>query len=133
MLWEKKPVADSKTVAEVAGASADAGSSSGEVELGVMYLGSATTSPVSEEEEEKEHQGHVAGGDVVMKDESSSASTAPATTAPVSQSTRGRDVLQTKEFWDDLRNWVSQRVGDDEVAGQVFKGFQETWRTGKNV
>ncbi|KAB8342782.1 hypothetical protein FH972_022380 [Carpinus fangiana] len=109
ILWERRPVADSKTLGEVLG---DAAQGKTEVELGVMFVGQPTATP------------GVAG--------SGSGSEAPAADAakdetPVAQGQSGADVLKTPQFWRDLEGWMLQRVRDEAVGKDAVEVWKKAW------
>ena len=109
-MYKKKPVVDSKTVAEVIGQ--DAG---GDVEFSVMVLGGATAggtpvqSPpaVAPSEAEKGLAGQGAG--------------------PAAQGPSGKDVVAGPEFWDDLRGFVLQRIRDEKEGERLVGVFKGAW------
>lgn len=121
ILFKKKPVTDSKTVAEVVGA--DAGS---EVEFSVMVLGGAVgggggtppvTSPpaVAPTESEK----GLGGG----------AEASGAGAAAVGPS--GKELVATEEFWGDLKNFVLQRIKDETEGERLVGVFKTAWENDK--
>lgn len=117
VLWERKPVSDSKTVKEVVG---DVAVQGAQVEMGVMFMGQpgekvgesvkeeakAAPSPPPQEEEDVWHEAPVAPGQE-----------------------HGKAVLDTKEFWDDLHGFVLQRIKDEEVTKELVDGFRRSWRS----
>ncbi|KAL2127617.1 hypothetical protein VTI74DRAFT_10396 [Chaetomium olivicolor] len=108
LLFHKKPVADSKVVKDLLGGGGDDDKSG--LELGVMVLG---------------------GGSVTLKKKD----TAPAqeagqeevAAAPVAQGLSGKGVLETEQFWEDLRGYLQQRVRDEGVAGEALEVFRGAW------
>ncbi|KAI0484200.1 cell-cycle control medial ring component-domain-containing protein [Xylariaceae sp. FL0804] len=46
----------------------------------------------------------------------------------VAQGQSGAEVLATKEFWDDLRGFLLQRVRDEKTAGDLTDTFQSAWK-----
>ena len=118
ILYKKKPVTDSKTVAEVIGP--DAGS---EVEFGVMVMGGATatftagtsvTSPPAVAPSEAE-KGLGGGGG----------------STPVAQGPSGKEVVATDDFWADLKNFVMQRTRDEAEAERLAGIFKKAWESDK--
>ncbi|KAK7184264.1 hypothetical protein PSPO01_09641 [Paraphaeosphaeria sporulosa] len=116
ILYKKKPVTDSKTVAEVVGV--DAGT---EVEFGVMVLGGAVAggtpvqSPpaVAPGEEEKGLAGAVDQG-------------TSKTETPGAQGPSGQAVVNA-EFWDDLKGFVVQRIRDEKEGDRMVGVFKSAW------
>ncbi|KAI0020477.1 cell-cycle control medial ring component-domain-containing protein [Xylariomycetidae sp. FL0641] len=49
----------------------------------------------------------------------------------VAQGQSGNDVLDTAEFWDDLKGFLLQRVRDEETAVKLTETFQTAWKTKK--
>jgi hypothetical protein len=116
ILWERKPVGDSKTVKEVVGEDAKAGS---EVEMGVMFMGQPTLAPGG-------------GNKEVSAAEQTEETTGKAKDAPVPQGDHGEAVLETEEFWNDLNGFLLQRLRDEAVTGKVTKQFRDSWRASKS-
>jgi len=119
ILWERKPVSDSKTVKEVIGEAAAPGA---EVEMGVMFMGQPTQAPtggsaessavpVSEEPERRES---------VYEDASSA------------QAGHGEAVLESKEFWDELQGFVSQKLHNESLTTNVMQGFRQSWHPSRS-
>ncbi len=48
-------------------------------------------------------------------------------TAPVAQGPSGTEVLETGEFWDDLRGFLTQRLKDQGEGEKVYGLFREAW------
>ncbi|KAI6360112.1 hypothetical protein MCOR25_006820, partial [Pyricularia grisea] len=118
LLFKKKPVADSKTLAELlegAGGSAD----ETVVEFTVMVLGGAVPSRPAAA------GGAESGGDVQMKDAAPAAAAAASTST--AQGVSGVDVLKTDDFWTDLNGFLLQRVRDEKVADEVSALFRKAW------
>ncbi|KAI6296640.1 hypothetical protein MCOR34_009453 [Pyricularia oryzae] len=111
LLFKKKPVADSKTLAELL---EGAGADETVVEFTVMVLGGAVPSRPA---------GGAEGGDVQMKE---AAAAAPASTS-TAQGVSGVDVLKTDDFWTDLNGFLLQRVRDEKVADEVSGLFRKAW------
>lgn len=47
---------------------------------------------------------------------------------PVAQGKSGKDVLETEEFWQDLRGFLVQRSRDEKVAEVLVGRCKEGWR-----
>ena len=109
VLYKKRPCADSKTVKDVIG-----NEEMGQVEFSVMVM--EGTSAVEKKEEDV-----VMGGQVEERaygrDE-----------VGVAQGKSGKDVLDTEEFWNDLKGFLVQRVRDEGTAGEVWEKFRGTWK-----
>lgn len=124
ILYKKKPVTDSKLVSEVIGA--DAGS---DVEFGVMVMGGATAgastpsgeSPVASPAAvaPSESDKGLAGVD------SSASPGAAGGAAAVGPS--GKDLVATEEFWGDLKNFVLQRIKDEQEGERLLNVFKKAW------
>ncbi|KAI0850119.1 cell-cycle control medial ring component-domain-containing protein [Daldinia vernicosa] len=48
--------------------------------------------------------------------------------AEVAQGQSGNDVLDTKEFWDDLKGFLLQRIRDEKTATELTNTFQSAWK-----
>lgn len=120
ILYKKKPVSDSKTVSEVIG-----GEIVGDVEFGVMVMGGAVASPATggtpvtspPAAAPSEADKGLAGGSV----ESARAAVGPS----------GKEVVDTEEFWGDLKNFVMQRTKDEAEAERLTKVFRGAWESSK--
>ncbi|KAG9195932.1 hypothetical protein G6011_01053 [Alternaria panax] len=132
ILYKKKPVADSKTLAEVIGT--DAGS---EVEFGVMVMagaalggsGSGAASPASASTP-------VTSPPAVAPPTESekglaSAGETHAGTATGATAASGKDVVATDEFWGDLKNFVMQRTKDADESERLLGVFRAAWEQNK--
>jgi hypothetical protein len=97
LLYAKKPVADSKTLADIVGD----GDVDGEVEFSVMLMGGVT--PGEDKKEE-------------IKD----------IKAPVAVGASGKELLGTVEFWDDLKGFLVQRLKDEKEGERLAKLFKQT-------
>jgi hypothetical protein len=117
ILYKKKPVTDSKTVAEVIGQDV-----TGEVEFGVMIMGGATSASPA------------AGTPVT-----SPPAAAPTETdkglagegGPAAQGPSGKEVVATDEFWGDLKNFIMQRTRDETEAERLAALFRGAWESSK--
>lgn len=76
---------------------------------------------VGEDETSAEFSVMVMGGAAAMK-------TPPPAQAEVAQGQSGKEVLDTKEFWDDLRGFLLQRIRDEKTAGDLTDTFQAAWK-----
>ncbi|KAL5121678.1 hypothetical protein ACEQ8H_000365 [Pleosporales sp. CAS-2024a] len=111
LLYQKKPVPDSKTVAQVVGPHVPA-----EVEFAVMLMGGPVASPVA-----------------------SPPATAPTETekglapepASVAVGPSGNEVVATDQFWSDLKAFLRQRTKDDMAAERLTDVFRAAWETSK--
>lgn len=116
LLFKKKPVSDSKTVAEIIGADAQ-----DDVEFSVMVMGggAAASTPVtsppavapSESEKGLGGDGKVTGSGG----------------GPAAQGPSGKDVVASAEFWDDLTGFVLQRIRDEEEGKRLVGVFKAAW------
>ncbi|KAI1095099.1 cell-cycle control medial ring component-domain-containing protein [Rostrohypoxylon terebratum] len=52
----------------------------------------------------------------------------PPAQVEVAQGPSGGEVLQTKEFWDDLKGFLLQRIRDEKTAGELSDTFQAAWK-----
>lgn len=112
ILYKKKPVADSKTVAEVIGQD-----TASEVEFSVMVMGSAvagatpaaTPPAVAPSEDENELAG------------------VGETVGSVAQGPSGKEVVASDVFWEDLRGFVVQRIKDEKEGGRLIAVFRKAW------
>jgi hypothetical protein len=122
LLFNKKPVGDSKALKDLLTPGVGEGNG-GEVvvELGVMVLGGASV--VLKKKEDKpvgDGQGQGQG-----QEERAGASAS----APVAQGLSGTGVLETGQFWDDLKGFLQQRVRDEGVAGEALGVFKTAWES----
>lgn len=128
ILYKKKPVTDSKLVAELVGADAGA-----DVEFGVMVLGGAAAgaatpsaeSPVgspaaaapSESDKGLAGAGAGAGAEANQGAAGGAAAVGPS----------GKEVVATEEFWGDLNNFVLQRIKDEHEGERLVGVFRKAW------
>lgn len=103
LLYNKKPVGDSKTLRDVLG---DAQTK--EVEFSVMVMGGAAAVGTG--------TGTGTGKNAKQQEES------------VAQGLSGEGVLETEEFWSDLNGFLQQRIRDAKVAGEVTERFKAAWK-----
>ncbi|KAL2149482.1 hypothetical protein VTH82DRAFT_8133 [Thermothelomyces myriococcoides] len=140
LLHNKKPVPDTKLLRDLVGQQQQAKEEEGgagavstaTLELGVMVLAGGAaffklkekppaqpSAPAGEEEEEKKRDDQAEADkqdkDVDMVD------------APVAQGLSGKAVLETDQFWADLKGFLQQRVRDEEVAGEAAELFKKAW------
>ena len=116
LLYKKKPCSDSKTLKDVVGDEVPPG---GEAEFSVMIIGGVT---VGEKDE-----GAMGGTpDVVMGD--TAVDEQAKSNTPVAQGPSGIVVLDSEEFWSDLRGFLWQRVRDQEVAERALITFKTAWK-----
>lgn len=111
ILWERKPVTDSKTVSEATGVQ------TGNVEMGVMYIGAPTNTPISDQKPTQLSSGEP----VQKKPKPEDGETG------VAQGLSGKAVLDTPQFWKDLSGFMVQRVRDKAVAEETVKLWQDQW------
>ncbi|KAF2474138.1 uncharacterized protein BDR25DRAFT_301610 [Lindgomyces ingoldianus] len=114
LLYKKKPVPDSKTVAEVIGP--DAGDV-GVVEFGVMVMGGATpvASPPAVAPPTEEEKGLGVGRGLAAQEPS------------------GKSVVESEEFWGDLRGFVLQRIRDEKEADRLLGVFRGAWEKDRQL
>lgn len=126
ILYKKKPVPDSKTIAEVIGG--DAGP---EVEFSVMILGGAVptpvTSPPAVAPSEAEKGLAAAGEDIEM------GGTDADGVGSVAQGPSGKEVVGSEEFWADLRGFVVQRTRDEKEGERLVGLFKRAWEVEEGV
>ena len=98
ILFNKKPVADSKTLAECA-------DGSGEVDFSVMVVGGTPG-------------GITPGGTLGGGEKKDPMESAPSKVLSI-------DVLQSEEFWTDLKGWLGMRLKDEGESERVVGIFRE--------
>ena len=122
MLYNKKPCADSKSIKDVLGDE----SIPDELEFGIMIMGAAAANVEGNSETtektlwEKSVEGKTSEGNEADKMD--------VDTAPVAQGPSGDEVLDSEEFWGDLRGFLSQRLKDDGKAQEVAETFRASWK-----
>jgi hypothetical protein len=107
LLHSKKPVPDSKILRDLV----PEGESS--LELSAMILGGAAA------------MANLAVGKAAGA-ANAGAATAPNTTA---QGLSGEAVLQTDQFWSDLRGFLLQRIRDEKITEELFAQFLSSWES----
>lgn len=112
ILYNKKPVTDSKTVGEVVGA--DAGT---QVEFGVMVLGGAVASPATSSPVQSPPALAPSEHDKGLGSQ---------TAAPAAQGPSGREVVDDV-FWSDLKGFVVQRIRDEKEGERLVTMFRDAW------
>ncbi|EAA27260.3 hypothetical protein GE21DRAFT_3405 [Neurospora crassa] len=140
VLFNKKPVGDVKSLKEVL---ASTGSSvvpegGGELELSLMVMGGQATFDSAEAKAAREARLAATANttkpevsespEVEMKDVTQeSGSTEAAAAGPVAQGLSGPAVLETEEFWEDLKGYLQQRIRDEKTAEEVVGRFRGAW------
>ncbi|KAL2185278.1 hypothetical protein L209DRAFT_733082 [Thermothelomyces heterothallicus CBS 203.75] len=132
LLHNKKPVADTKLLRDLvtpAKEGAESQEGGGALELGVMILAGGAgffkpkekpaAAPEEEKRDDKVMEADKQDKDVDMAD--------AAATAPVAQGLSGKAVLETDQFWADLKGYLQHRVRDDEVAREAAELFKKAW------
>ncbi|KAH8657149.1 cell-cycle control medial ring component-domain-containing protein [Tricladium varicosporioides] len=99
ILYNKKPVVDSKTLKDVLGE--EVIGKGGKVEFGLMVIGGAAT-VMAKRDEEKEPIDDVGIG-------------------------KGEEILKTDEFWGDLRGFLVQRLKDEKEGERLARAFKKAW------
>ncbi|KAK4237653.1 cell-cycle control medial ring component [Achaetomium macrosporum] len=115
LLFNKKPVGDSKALKDLGI------QENGVVEVGVMVLGGAN---VTLKKKQEPGQGQGPGQGLGQEEGASASATA---SAPVAQGLSGVGVLETGQFWEDLKGFLQQRVRDEGVAGEALGVFRAAW------
>lgn len=110
MLFNKKPVLDSKVLKDLA----PPGTTT--LDFTVMVMGGAATAAAA-----------AAAAAAEGKEAPKDADTRQADVAAVGPS--GSEVLQSTEFWDDLKGYLLQRIRSEKEANDVFDTFQTAWKT----
>ena len=115
ILWERKPVTDSKTLQEVVG------KESGSVDLAVMYTGVPTATPQT--------AGQATAVSSTTVTETATPDKMQVDETPVAQGQSGQDVLDGSQFWDDLQDFVLQRVRNEAASKEAIRLFQQAWKS----
>ena len=116
ILWNKKPIPSSKeTLGDVL---EEASIKKEGVELGVMILGGVnqTGTPTAGT---PSTAAAATGGDPMEGLEK-----AASPSQPVAQGPAGKEVLETEEFWDDLKGFLEQRLKDEGEATRLTGLFR---------
>lgn len=106
VLHKKKPVGDSKVLKDLVGDDETS------VEFSIMVMGGAAAAASQGSVGPKAEDGAGAG-----------AATNPA------QGVSGEAVLQTDQFWTDLRGFLLQRIRDEAVTEELFGKFLSSWES----
>ena len=101
LLFKKKPCQDSKTIKDLVG-----DEPAKEAEFSVMIMGGV---PAKAAETGNTQEGNTEE-------------------APVAQRDSGFTVMQSEEFWDDLKGFLLQRVRDEDVASKAAQIFHTAWK-----
>ncbi|EGZ70743.1 hypothetical protein NEUTE2DRAFT_92396 [Neurospora tetrasperma FGSC 2509] len=143
VLFNKKPVGDVKSLKEVLSGSVPEGG--GELELSLMVMGGQATFDSAEAKAAREaRQAAKAEVDVnasetkvevevsespevEMKDATQESGSKEAAAGPVAQGLSGPAVLETEEFWEDLKGYLQQRIRDEKTAEEVVGKFRGAW------
>lgn len=107
LLYNKKPIPDSKTLKDVIGSSTDK-----EIAFTVMVMGGAAAAPPV-----------TAAKSGTTDTEMSEAS--------VSEPLEGAVALNSQEFWTDLKGFLLQRIRDEGEAEKVTAVFKKAWQSSR--
>ncbi|KAF2999404.1 hypothetical protein E8E13_006948 [Curvularia kusanoi] len=121
ILYKKKPVTDSKLVSEIIGA--DAGS---DVEFGVMVMGGATAGASTPSAESPAESPAAVAPSETEKGLAGATTSGAAAIGP-----SGKEVVATEEFWGDLKNFVFQRIKDEQEGERLVGVFRKAWEADK--
>lgn len=116
LLWKKKPVSDTKTLKELLTEAGEESTPTVELNAMVMGGGAATTTTAGAAETPKAAD----PPEVAMTD-------ADADGAPVAQGPSGTEVLQSEEFWKDLKGYLVVRLKDEKEGERLAGVFREAW------
>lgn len=141
VLFNKKPVGDVKSLKEVLSGSVPDGG--GEIELALMVMGGQATFDSAEAKAAREARARQAAKtsetkvevevsespEVEMKDvtQEGESKEEAAAAGPVAQGLSGPAVLETEEFWEDLKGYLQQRIRDEKTAEEVVGKFRGAW------
>ena len=109
LLWERRPVTDSKTLKDITG------KLDGDVDLAVMYTGAPTATPQMTASVPKPTASEPSNSNRMDVDET-----------PVAQGPSGEAILNTTQFWDDLQDFVIQRVRDESVGKRTVEQWKQS-------
>ncbi|KAI1269733.1 cell-cycle control medial ring component [Xylariaceae sp. FL1019] len=98
VLHKKKPVADSKVLKDLATDDETV------VEFSAMVMGGAAALPKTDSPTKTDSQNDVAQGP------------------------SGSEVLESQDFWDDLKGFLLQRIRDEQVAADLTSTFHGAWK-----
>ncbi|KAJ4379119.1 hypothetical protein N0V86_005162 [Didymella sp. IMI 355093] len=121
ILYKKKPVTDSKLVSEIIGADAGA-----DVEFGVMVMGGAAAATPSESPAASPAAAAPSESDKGLAGVDAGANTGAAGGA-AAVGPSGKEVVATEEFWGDLKNFVLQRIKDEQEGERLVGVFKTAW------
>lgn len=110
LLHGKKPVGDTKVLKDLVGSNASA------VELGVMVLAGGASHFKMDGREKGGGGASAAAGEGVSA-------------AAVAQGLDGISLLETEQFWDELKGYLQQRVRDEAVVGEALGLFKASWKS----
>lgn len=108
VLHKKKPVADSKVLKDLLGDEEMSVDFSVMIIGGAAAVGSAGPAAAAGEKEE-----------------------VAAAVANPAQGPSGDAVLQTDEFWTDLRGFLLQRIRDEKITEELFGKFLSSWESSR--
>lgn len=106
ILHKKKPCGDSKTLKELI-ANGDS-----DVEFSIMVMGGANTA---------------------TPERASTPAVPDTVDAPVAQGPSGENLVETEEFWGDLKGYLTQRLKDEAEGEKVFGIFKSAWDLNKST
>ena len=114
ILHKKKPVADSKVLKDLLGDDETT------AEFSVMVLGGAAAAAAAAA---AATAAAAAGGATEERE--------PAVAAAVAQGPSGEAVLESDEFWTDLRGFLLQRIRDEKITEELFAKFLSSWESSR--
>jgi ubiquitin-like protein 4 len=101
------------------------------VEMGVMIIGRTPDPPVKSDaraQRSEDLDGTIMDASVPLSIESMEGVEKVSSPPPV-QGARGKQILQTSEFWDDLQGYLEQRVKDEMEAARLVRKWKSSWNT----
>ncbi|KAI9835636.1 MAG: hypothetical protein M1837_003694 [Sclerophora amabilis] len=110
LLFKKKPCADSKVIKDLVA------EGEGTAEFSVMVIGGAAAADMA------------STPPAAPPGERRTSSKNDVVDPPVAQGPSGVEVLETGEFWDDLRGFMMQRLKDEAEGDKVSRIFKEAWQ-----